>query len=108
MAEPQPPSVVFLNSEGTEADFQEFWKKDPVGAAQYAAGLAKANNSPFEGLEEMVKMLDAEEPVEVTRERLRELGERSKSVFEFVQKTEAILKSRDETLGWSAKSTSES
>jgi len=52
----KPPSQVFLMSDGTTADFEEFFRKDPIGAAQYATGLAKATQQKFDGLEEMEKM----------------------------------------------------
>ena len=98
----KPPSQVFLLSDGTTADFEEFFKKDPIGAAQYATGLAKATAQKFEGLEEMEKMLD--EPglsIEARKAQLKSLAPKmSQSLFKFVEVTEARIAQRDETLGW--------
>jgi len=98
----KPPSQVFLLSDGTKADFEEFFKKDPIGAAQYATGLAKATAQKFEGLEEMEKMLD--EPglsVEARKQKLSNLGaSKGVSLFKFVETTEARIQARDDTLGW--------
>jgi hypothetical protein len=95
------PSTKFLMSDGTTADFEEFFKKDPIGAAQYATGLAKAADQHFEGLEEMQKMLDAPDlDVEAKKKQLSALGARSPVLFKFVEKAEARIQSRDETLGW--------
>jgi hypothetical protein len=97
----KPPSQVFLMSDGTTADFEEFFRKDPIGAAQYATGLAKATQQKFEGLEEMEKMLD--EPglsIEARKQQLSAMGKKSTSLFKFVETTEARIQARDETLGW--------
>ncbi len=98
----KPPSQVFLMSDGTKADFEEFFKKDPIGAAQYATGLAKATQQRFEGLEEMEKMLDEPNvPLEVRKQKLSTLGaSKSVSLFKFVETTEARIQARDDTLGW--------
>ena len=101
MDERKPPSQVFLMSDGTTADFEEFFRQDPIGAAQYATGLAKATQTHFEGLEEMSKMLDAPElSIDARKARLSQLGQRATGVFKFVESTEAKLQARDETLGW--------
>jgi hypothetical protein len=97
----KPPSQVFLLSDGTTADFEEFFAKDPIGAAQYATGLAKATQQKFDGLEEMEKMLDAPElSLEARKQQLASLGKKSQSLFKFVETTEARILARDETLGW--------
>src|SRR5258708_63905 len=96
------PSTAFLMSDGTTADFEEWFKKDPIGAAQYATGLAKATQQHFDGLEEMEKMLDAPDvPIEAKKQQLAALSKKSPTVFKFVQASEERLKTRDETLGWS-------
>jgi hypothetical protein len=99
----KPPSQVFLMSDGTHADFEEFFKKDPIGAAQYATGLAKATQQKFDGLEEMEKMLETPGlSIEARKQQLSTLGtNKSVSLFKFVETTEAKIQSRDETLGWS-------
>lgn len=102
MADQPLPSVKFLQSEGTPQDFEEFWRADPIGAAQYATGLALANQEHFEGLEEMQQVLESTEPIEQVRQRLKELGERRQSIFTFVAKKEEMVRSREETLGWKA------
>src|SRR4029453_10220514 len=92
----KPPSQVFLLSDGTTADFEEFFKKDPIGAAQYATGLAKATQQKFEGLEEMEQMLEAPElTIEARKAKLAALGTRSQSLFKFVETTEARILARD-------------
>ncbi len=98
----KPPSQVFLMSDGTTADFEEFFKKDPIGAAQYATGLAKATQQKFDGLEEMEKMLEAPGlSVEARKQQLKSLAPKmSQSLFKFVEATEARIQARDETLGW--------
>ena len=98
----KPPSQVFLLSDGSTADFEEFFKKDPIGAAQYATGLAKATQQKFEGLEEMEQMLETPGlSIEARKEKLAALGPKTQSLFTFVQTTEARIQARDETLGWS-------
>ena len=97
----KPPSQVFLLSEGTTEDFEEFFQKDPIGAAQYATGLAKATQQKFDGLEEMERMLESPElSIEARKEQLTQIGVRSKSLFKFVEVTEARILARDDTLGW--------
>lgn len=98
----KPPSQVFLMSDGTTADFEEFFKKDPIGAAQYATGLAKATQQRFDGLEDMEKMLEAPGlSIEARKQQLAALAPKmSKSLFQFVETTEARIAARDETLGW--------
>src|SRR4051812_18108793 len=97
----QPPAQGFLLSHGTTGALEEFFKKDPIGAAQYATGLAKATQQKFEGLEEMEKMLDAPDlTVEARKQQLASLGKKSQSLFKFVETTEARILARDETLGW--------
>lgn len=97
----KPPSQVFLLSDGTHADFEEFFEKDPIGAAQYATGLAKATQQRFDGLEEMEKMLEAPGlSIEARKQQLSSLGTKSQSLFKFVETTEARIQARDETLGW--------
>src|SRR4029079_19605725 len=81
----KPPSQVFLMSDGTTEDFEEFFKKDPIGAAQYATGLAKATQQKFEGLEEMEKMLEATDlTLEARKQQLSSIGKKSQSLFKFV------------------------
>jgi hypothetical protein len=95
------PSTKFLLSDGTTADFEEFFKQDPIGAAQYATGLAKAADQKFDGLEEMQKMLDAPDvSVEMKKQQLAAISIKSASVFKFVEQTEARIAARDDTLGW--------
>lgn len=97
----KPPSQVFLLSDGTTADFEEFFKKDPIGAAQYATGLAKATQQKFEGLEEMEKMLETPGlSIEARKQQLATLGPKTQHLFKFVEVTEARIAARDETLGW--------
>ncbi|MBK7857544.1 MAG: hypothetical protein IPJ65_02740 [Archangiaceae bacterium] len=97
----KPASQVFLLSDGTTEDFEEFFKKDPIGAAQYATGLAKATQQKFDGLEEMEKMLEEPNvPLETRKQRLSSLGKKSQSLFKFVETTEARIQARDDTLGW--------
>ena len=98
----KPPSQVFLLSDGTTADFEEFFKKDPIGAAQYATGLAKATQQKFDGLEEMEKMLESPGlSIEARKQQLSALAPKmSQSLFKFVETTEARIQARDETLGW--------
>jgi hypothetical protein len=98
----KPPSQVFLMSDGTTADFEEFFKQDPIGAAQYATGLAKATQQKFDGLEEMEKMLETPGlSVEARKQQLQSLGPKTASIFKFVETTDARIQARDETLGWS-------
>lgn len=98
------PAQVFLQSDGTTADFEEFFKKDPIGAAQYATGLAKATQQHFEGLEEMEQMLESKElSIEARKSQLAQLGPKLKPAFQFVEKAEATLQQRTESLGWTTK-----
>lgn len=97
----KPPSQVYLMSDGTPEDFEEFFKRDPIGAAQYATGLAKSTQQKFDGLEEMEKMLEAPGlSIEARKQQLATIGKKSTSLFKFVEVTEAKIQARDETLGW--------
>ena len=97
------PSVAFMLSDGTTADFEEFWRQDPIGAAQYASGLARAKNEHFEGFEELQKVLNTPDlSVDRMKEQLRSFASKSPKVFNYVQKTEANLqKEREGSIGWS-------
>jgi hypothetical protein len=96
-----PPSVVFLQSEGTPADFEEFWRKDPIGAAQFATGMAMAQQAPFEGLEELKALLEeGAEDLEQQKAKLQQFAARSPDVFKFVESSEAARRGRAEGIGW--------
>lgn len=103
MSDPLTPSQRFLQSDGTTADFEAFFQEDPIGAAQYATGLAKATQSHFEGLDEMSQLLEASElSVEALKENLAGVGRRLPTLFRFVEATEAKLRPRAEGLGWTS------
>lgn len=103
MTEPKTPSQRFLQSDGTAEDYAAFFEEDPIGAAQYATGVAKATESHFEGLDELSKLLESSDlSVEALKENLAGVGRRLPTLFRFVEATEAKLRPRAEGLGWTS------
>ena len=102
MSDALRPSSAFLMSDGTAADFEEFFRKDPIGAAQYASALAKVHQTPVEGIDDLQTVLEQTDlPIEARKSKLLELATRKPNLFTFVPNAETALRaSRDHTLGW--------